>query len=331
MESLSDNLRVKRCKKFSPLTPLLDSSQGDELVKPHRAVNLSNCLFIFLIFTLGLGLGSCKKKEQIQKQAQLEIPPDAGEMIARVNNGVLTEKDLNRYFPEAQKNLTSLERKRDYVRRWIQNEILYQEAKRRGIDQEENIKWQIDQTVRNIIVEGFLQEEAGARVTVSEEETKQYYQEHKEMFRRDQDEVRISHILVKNIAEAGLVGVRIQEGESFDSIAKQMSLDEGTKEKGGDMGYVPLSNLPPQFYEVITKLKTNEISSPINTEYGFDIVMVTDRREKGSLKEYELVKEEITNSLILTKQKKELQNLFNQLKKDASVQTFDWASGVYSE
>jgi peptidyl-prolyl cis-trans isomerase C len=285
-------------------------------------------LFILLILILFLGLGGCKKRESSQKPAQSGVPPSAGEIIARVNEEVLTEKDLEASLPEAEKGFISPEQKRDYVRRWIENQILYQKAKSEKIDQDENIKWRIDQIVRNIIIEGFLEKELKERVNVSEEEVKQYYRENKDKFRREQDEVRISHILVKNIAEAGLVGARMQGGESFDQIAKELSLDEGTKEKGGDIGYVPLSNLPPQFYEVVTKLKTKEISPPIQTDYGFDLVMVTDRKEKGSIKEYEEAKEEVTDSLTFAKQSKELEKLFNELKTSAKIQTFGWAAGI---
>ncbi|MCK4385721.1 MAG: peptidyl-prolyl cis-trans isomerase [candidate division Zixibacteria bacterium] len=277
---------------------------------------------ILLILFLFLGFEGCKKK-QIQK-------PEA-DVIARVNEGVLTERDLEMNIPEAQRNFITPEQKINYVRRWIENEILYQEAKRKKIDEDETVKWRTDQVVRSTIIQAFLEKELEERVKVSEDEAKQYYQKNKNMFRWEEDEVRISHILVKNIAEAGLVTVRLQDGESFDMIASQMSLDGGTKERGGDMGYVPLSSLPPQFYKEITKLGIGGVSAPIRTDYGFDIVMVTDRKEKGSIKEYELVGEEVTNSLILTKKKKELGDLFEELKKEAKVETFGWASDVFPQ
>jgi peptidyl-prolyl cis-trans isomerase C len=285
-------------------------------------------LFILLILTLFLGFGGCKKKEQFQKPAPSEMPPSAGEVIARVDDEVLTQKDLEAILAGAGGGFISPEQKRDYVKRWIEIQILYREAKRRKIDQDENIKWRIDQAVQSIIIEGFLEKVLKDKVKVSEEEVKQYYQENKNKFRREQEEVKISHILVKNIAEAGMVALRMQEGESFDQLAKQLSLDEGTKERGGDLGYVPLSNLPPQFYEAVTKLKIKEVSPPIRTDYGFDLVMVTDRKEKDSIKEYEQVKEEITDSLARTKQQNELENLFTELKKSANIQTFGWAAGI---
>ena len=279
--------------------------------------------FILLILTLFFGWGGCRKKEQTQKS-----PKD---VIARVNEGVLTEKDLEMDIPEAQRGFITPQQKRDYVRAWIQNEILHQEAKRKRIDQDEAVKWRIDRAVRSTIIEAFLEKELGDRVKVSEDEAQQYYQKNKNAFRREEDEVRISHILVKNIAEAGLITVKLQDGESFETIAKDMSLDEATQEKGGDMGYVPLSDLPPDFYKAVTKLGIGGISTPIQTNYGIDIIMLTDRKEKGSIREYELVKDQVINSLIFTKKNRELGNLFEELKKEAKVETFGWASGVFPQ
>jgi peptidyl-prolyl cis-trans isomerase C len=279
--------------------------------------------FFILLFASLLSFVGCQNKEQIQKR-----PSD---VLARVNGEVLTERDLELFVPEAYRDFITPDQKRDYVRGWIENEILYQEAKRKKIDRDEIIKWRIEQAVRNTLIESFLDKELGERVEISDDEAKEYYQENKNEFTRKQDEVRISHILVRNIAEAGLVSVRLQEGESFDMIAKAMSLDETSKETGGDMGYVALSNLPPDFYKVVTKLDPGGISAPIRTDYGFDIIMVTDKKDKGSIRQYELVKDQITNSLTFNKRKEEVVNLLRELKKDAKVQTFGWATGVFGE
>ena len=280
--------------------------------------------FIILwVLTLSSGFEGCQKKEQIEK------PPR--DVIARVAEEVFTEWDLEMDIPEAQRGSMTLDQKRDYVKLWIESEILYQEAKRKKIDQDEAAKWRMDRAVRSAIIESFLQKELEARVTVSEDEARQYYLENKNMFAREEDEVRLSHILVRNVAEAGLVRVRMEGGDSFDMIAKQLSLDAATKERGGDMGYIPVSNLPPQFYEAVTKSEPGKISAPIQTDYGFDIIMVTDRKEKGSTREYELVKPQITNSLIVAKRNQEVGNLLQELKEEAEVTTFGWASGVFPQ
>jgi peptidyl-prolyl cis-trans isomerase C len=277
--------------------------------------------FILLALTSLLGFEGCKKKEQIQKSQK--------DVIAQVDDALLTERDLELAIPEAQRDIITLEQKRDLVGRWIQSQILYQAAIRKKTDQDETVRWQIDQAVRNTIIEAFLEKELGDRVKVSEDEARQYYQQNKNMFRREEDEVRLHRILVGNVAEAGLVKVRIEGGESFDTIAKGMSLDETTKERGGDVGYVLLSDLPPEFQEAAMRLSIGEVSGPIQTEYGIALIMITDRKAQGSIREYELVKSQIINSLILNKKRKELEDLFEQLKKEAKVQTFDWADGVF--
>jgi peptidyl-prolyl cis-trans isomerase C len=277
-------------------------------------------LVILSVLAFCLSFGGCQKKDQIEK------PPE--DVIARVDEEILTEWDLKMDVPEAQRAAMTPDQKRDYVKLWIESEILYQEAKRKKIDQDETTRWRVDRAVRNTIIESFLQKELAARVTVSEDEMNQYYQKNKNMFTREEEEVRLSHILVRNVAEAGLVRVRMEGGESFDMIAKHLSLDAATKDRGGDMGYFVLSNLPAQFYEAVTKLEPGKISAPIQTDYGFDIVMLTERKGKGSIREYELVKPQIANSLRVAKRKAELANLLGELKKEANVTTFGWASGL---
>jgi peptidyl-prolyl cis-trans isomerase C len=279
-------------------------------------------LVVPLISILFLGLGGCRKKEQMQKSQK--------DVLAQVNDAFLSETDLKMNIPEAQRDSIALDQKEDYIRRWIQEEILYQEAKRKGIDQDETVKWQVEQAARITIIEAFLEKELENKIKVSEEEAKQYYEKNKNMFKREEDEVRISHILVRNMAEAGLVAVKLKEGESFEMIAKQMSLDEGTKEKGGDMGYIPLSQLPPDFYEAVTESEVGGVRS-IETKYGFHITKVTDKKERGSIREYDLVKDQITNSLIFAKKNQELRRFLEELTKDATIQTFGWASGVFPQ
>jgi peptidyl-prolyl cis-trans isomerase C len=278
---------------------------------------------ILSVLAFSLSLGGCKKKQQVER------PPE--DLIARVDEEILTEWDLEMDVPEAQRAAMTPDQKRDYVKLWIESEILYQEAKRKNIDQDETTRWRMDRAVRNAIIESFLQKELAARVKVSEDEINQYYQKNKNMFTREEEEVRLSHILVRNVAEAGLVRVRMEGGESFDMIAKQLSLDAATKDKAGDMGYFVLSNLPAQFYEEVAKLEPGKISAPIQTDYGLDIVMLTERKEKGSIREYELVKSQISNTLIVAKRKAELANLLEELKKEANITTFGWASGLFPQ
>lgn len=72
---------------------------------------------------------------------------------------------------------------------------------------------------------------------------------------------------------------RIEQGESFEQLAKAYSEDTLSALEGGDLGWTNPGSLVPQFEEVINELDINEISEPFQTPFGWHIVEVTGRRE----------------------------------------------------
>ncbi len=70
----------------------------------------------------------------------------------------------------------------------------------------------------------------------------------------------------------------ILTGEDFSTLAKKNSADPSVTGNGGDMGWVGRGALVPQFEAMAFKLKPNEISMPVETEYGFHIIQLLERR-----------------------------------------------------
>ena len=90
---------------------------------------------------------------------------------------------------------------------------------------------------------------------------------------------------------------RIEKGESFEKLAKEYSKD--SKEKGGDLGFVNLDSLTKNFREALNKLKINEMTKePVETEYGYHIILKTGEKKKASLKE---LREKIIQKLVKNK------------------------------
>ncbi len=71
---------------------------------------------------------------------------------------------------------------------------------------------------------------------------------------------------------------RVLNGESFSSLALRYSQDPGTYLKGGELGYMPRAELVPEFANVAFNLKGDNISKIVETEYGFHIIQLIDRR-----------------------------------------------------
>jgi len=115
---------------------------------------------------------------------------------------------------------------------------------------------------------------------------------------------KVSHILIKtneliNDAEARkrLLGLkaRIQDGEDFATLARAHSDDKGSALKGGSLDWVNPGDLVKPFEQAMNGLSTDEISEPVQTQFGWHLIKVTDRENKDNSAEYRrnLVRETI--------------------------------------
>jgi foldase protein PrsA len=83
------------------------------------------------------------------------------------------------------------------------------------------------------------------------------------------DKIRCFHILVKKHSEALAIIERLNKGESFDKLAKELSIDKG---RGGDLGFFGRGVMVKPFEAASFKLEKNQISEPVKTEFGYHVI-----------------------------------------------------------
>lgn len=93
----------------------------------------------------------------------------------------------------------------------------------------------------------------------------------------NQTEVCTSHILVETEAEAQDVLDRIDAGEAFEDLAAELSLDPGSGAEGGDLGCSAPSRYVEEFAAATLDSEIGVPSQPVETQYGFHIILVTER------------------------------------------------------
>lgn len=94
---------------------------------------------------------------------------------------------------------------------------------------------------------------------------------------RDQfQEACVRHVLVASLDEAGLVRERLRAGEPWAEVAKA-STDPGSAANGGELPCGAIDQYVPQFAEAARRLAVNELSEPIQTQFGFHVLQVTKR------------------------------------------------------
>jgi peptidyl-prolyl cis-trans isomerase C len=90
-------------------------------------------------------------------------------------------------------------------------------------------------------------------------------------------EVRASHLLVGSQSEAKECREEILNGKSFAEVAKRVSKCPSGAQ-GGDLGYFTRGRMVPQFDKVAFELPVGELSEPVQTQFGWHLLTVTDRR-----------------------------------------------------
>ncbi len=106
--------------------------------------------------------------------------------------------------------------------------------------------------------------------------------------------VRARHILISYIDESGKVDslaakqtadtviAKLKDGADFEELVAKYSDDTGTKSKGGDLGFFERRRMVQEFDEVAFTLDVNEISEPVQTNFGYHIIQVTDKEKYPS-------------------------------------------------
>jgi foldase protein PrsA len=95
---------------------------------------------------------------------------------------------------------------------------------------------------------------------------------------RMNESVRASHILVETEDEAKNVIERINKGESFEDLAKELSKDPGSGANGGDLDYFEYTDMVQPFSEAAFALEIGEVSEPVKSDFGYHVIKVTDKK-----------------------------------------------------
>jgi len=157
---------------------------------------------------------------------------------------------------------------------------------------------------RNLAVEDYVAKQ------ITDDEINKYYENDV------RGDIKASHILIKpdtsddaseedkkNAKEAALneaksIIEKLNNGEKFEDLAKKHS-DDGSAEKGGDLGYFPKGQMVDAFENAVVKLEVGKYSTePVESEFGYHIILKTDQKDKPELKN---VKDTIIDNLVTKK------------------------------
>lgn len=149
------------------------------------------------------------------------------------------------------------------------------------------------QSAEHLRQRGWLEKQIAPALVTSEEESREFYEAHREEFKQPQ-RFRARHLFLAahsatpaEVVEANRKGIaalagRLAQGEDFAQLAT-VSEDEATKSIGGDLGFFTAERLPSEFMAEVEKLRVGQISAPFRSHLGFHIVQLIEVRPPGQL------------------------------------------------
>jgi peptidyl-prolyl cis-trans isomerase C/foldase protein PrsA len=162
-----------------------------------------------------------------------------------------------------------------------------------------------------------LRERLLGEITVSDKEIEDYYNENIESYKFG-DQVKASHILLETEESAKEVLEKLNNGADFAEMAKEYSTGPSA-EDGGDLGFFEKGDMVKEFEEAAFGLEVGETSDIVKTQYGYHIILVTDKREAG-VKSLEEVKDNIKSGLLANKRKETWENFVEELREKAEIE-----------
>jgi peptidyl-prolyl cis-trans isomerase C len=247
---------------------------------------------------------------------------DKGSVVAKVGSQTITTTDVERELaalPDfARDYFKGEEGMSRLVDELVKKEILYAEARKKGLDKDPDFVKKFEEAKKNALISRLLESEVQKKATpASEKEIKEFYDGHKADFVMP-TAVRLSRIVVKNEADAKKVYERLQKGEDFKKLAAEMSVDTKTAKSGGDIGYLKKGEMNADLEKVVFRLKKNQISMPVKLKDGIHILVPTDI--KGTQIPFDKISGMIGQQLTMKKQQDALDKYIEELKKDHKVE-----------
>ncbi len=201
-------------------------------------------------------------------------------------------------------------------KRELPKEVFYEEAQKNGLSKQAVLKMFKDK----ILIQKFYEQKIHPKIEITDEMKQNFYEMNREMFFLP-DAVNVSHILVETEEEAEDIKAELENGVAISELAG-LSKDPSAAENKGNLGYIFKGQTVPEFENAAFSLQEGGISEPVQTSYGYHIIVVSDI-EPSKYLSYEET-EKILHQLLFNKKKQEFMRIYlDGIKAKSNIQKFE--------
>jgi peptidyl-prolyl cis-trans isomerase C len=287
-------------------------------MNPSRTVVLNAvyvCLSLLVAVLIGGGamlLSSC-------------TPPPEDPVLALVNGRPITQSEFDLRWSElADATRARYEKeggKRRFLDEMITRELLMQEARKKGLDQDEAIRDKTQRYKEQLIMDELLKDAIKAKIELSKEELDAYYEKHARELLTPL-KVSVSQMILPNFPAAKDLEKQVNQGGDFAKFAQRYSIDGKTRANGGDLGPYRKGLVIPEVDEVIHTLKPGMVSAPIKTDVGYYLVKIAPL-DKEIIQTDLAIRERLRQELLNDKRRRRLDEVVADIRARAIIRLAD--------
>ncbi len=236
----------------------------------------------------------------------------ADKPVAIVNGKPISQKTYNIFLRNLQQQQPQLAGNRQMlINELISRELLYQDAKKKKLDKDEDVAFTLKQLQKNALIQANLAHIAKKK-PITDAMLKKEYDE--KITGTTLMEYKARHVLVKTEDEAKAIIKELDKGAVFSDVANAKTIEPNSN--GGDLGWFKAGQMVPPFAAAVQKMKKGSYSKkPVKTRFGWHVIKLEDTR-KAKPPKFEDVKGQIRQVL----RSQQLQEYIEQLRKKAKIE-----------
>ena len=263
---------------------------------------------------------------------QQQQPDSSQERFARVGNQFLTLEQAKQDIPDFVLAEDSIRALHQYREQWIRQQILLQEAKRLGLNQQEEVQQKMQQAQDEVLREAlreYVLSKQSADTQITENEARSFYQANKDQFVLNEDFVRFRHLKTKTIKAARAARQDLLDGVPWPEVARQYGINPEVAITESEQ-YWPISvalkniDIMNRYLNIIGQAEISPIQR-VNGVYHF--VQLMDTKSEGEQPDLEWLMTQIKDWMKINDRRRNfssyVQNLYLKAKSNNEVETFN--------
>ncbi len=278
------------------------------------------------------GFDAQKKLHQLTELEPEDEPEGTGPVVAVIGDRKITLDQLERDVAEMpeylRQNYQTPEKKIEYLRSKLFQELLYDRARRKEYHKDREVRRQLRELEKSILAKKVYEEEIRNQIEITQDDLELYYKAHKSEFLQPKT-ITVAHIQVETEEKAKAVKQELDEGMKFEEAIETYSINSQTKAKDGVLGdiqegndFIPLLGKQPGITEILFELDQASISQPIQGPGGYHIFKVVEVKPE---KQYTLqeARRQVEAQLRQMKEQAKQQELLEQMMEAEKVKIFE--------